>query len=277
MKSIDFRHMARQALERAQLQLASGNADRFRYAALELRMAMEALTYSRAQAYAAELPPEEYDIWQPKKLLDLLLDIDPLADAEGTWSYGIEEKYGVLPAKMQELGSEKKLTLATLKKHYDALGSHLHMPTIRQFSSGKGPDTAKLGKRCAEIAAFVEDVLASTVFDTALGSFSTIPCAECSAVIRKRIPPGMRRLEAQCFKCFASFALEANGQGEVIWTPHQEKISCSRPGCDTLAVIWRHEIEPGRFWHCSKCGSKNLIRLGVVLDGAPSGESQESA
>ena len=268
MSNVNFRHEARQALDRAQAQLATDQAEHLKYAALELRVAMEALTYDRAQAYAAELPPSEYDMWQPKKLLQQLLDIDPFADEDRTISYGVEEEYGTPPAIMEALGSEKVLNLAMLKKHYDALSSHLHMPTIKQFSQGKGLNTAKLAKRCSEIASFIDDVLASSVFNSTLGIFAQMPCAECGAMIRKRMPSGVEILEARCFECPASYTLENVGEGQVTWKPQQHELRCRLPGCDTPAVIWDHELEPGRQWTCRKCSSTNLISLGVVLGGS---------
>ena len=64
------------------------------------------------------------------------------------------------------------------------------MPTIKQLAAGKGPDAAKLRKRCEEIAEFVAAVLASPVFNVTLGSFSEMPCVECGATVRKRLPHG---------------------------------------------------------------------------------------
>ncbi len=277
MSKTNFRHEARQALDRARAQLATGQAEHLKYAALELRMAMEALTYDRAEAYAAELPPSEYDMWQPKKLLQQLLDIDPHADKDSTISYGIEEEYGAPPAIMNALGSEKVLNLATLKKHYDALGSHLHMPTIKQLSQGKGPDTAKLAKRCGEIADFIADVLASSVFNSTLGIFAQMPCDKCDATIRKRMPSGVQSVEARCFECPASYTLEGGADGQVTWKPQQHELRCQLPGCDTPAVIWHHELEPGRCWTCSKCSSRNLICLGVVLESSATGPESKLA
>lgn len=72
----DYRSVARQATERAKSLLATANDDQLRYAALELRFAMEALTYDRAQAYAKEIPPEEMATWQPDKVMKVLLEID---------------------------------------------------------------------------------------------------------------------------------------------------------------------------------------------------------
>lgn len=76
----NFRQDARDAIERAKEMLEGGNVQghQLRYAALEVRMAMEALTYERAQSYKAELPESAYDTWQPKRVMQLLLDIDPM-------------------------------------------------------------------------------------------------------------------------------------------------------------------------------------------------------
>jgi hypothetical protein len=203
----NFRHEARQALARAAVELCTGEEARLKYAALELRMAMEALTYDRAEAFSAELPPTDYDTWQPKKLLQLLLEIDPTADKDSVLSFGVEEEYGIVAPVMQSLGSEKVLNLGVLKRHYDALGSYLHMPTIKQIAGGKGVDATKLRNRCQEIAGFVEAVLASRVFNVTLGSFAEMPCEACGATIRKRIPHGMPSTEARCFTCPASASI----------------------------------------------------------------------
>lgn len=267
---MNFRHDAREALTRAQTELAAGETGRLKYAALELRMAMEALTYDRAQAFAAELPSSEYDTWQPKKLLQILLEIDPTADKDSSVSYGIEEMLGIPPAVVQSLGTEKVLNLATLKKHYDALGSYLHMPTLGQLRAGKGPEATKLAKRCKEIAALVEDVLASPVFNVTLGNFAKIACAKCGATVRKRLPHGAASVEARCFECPASYTIEVGEGGTVVWHPQQPRLYCAKPGCDGGTFVWRHELAPGRIWICPECSSQNLICLGVSLAEASS-------
>lgn len=266
MTKIDFRHEARQALARARSLLAMTETDNLRYAALELRMAMEALTYDRAQAFAAELPPDAYDTWQPRKMLQLLLDIDPFVDKDSTLCVGVEGTLSVPPSTMNALGSEKVLNLATLKKHYDALGSYLHMPTVKQLSSGGELDAAKLAERCSDIIKFIADVLASPIFNVTLGNFGEIRCA-CGAIIRKRMPSGTSTVEVQCWECPASYTLEDAGEGKSLWKPHQEELRCQFVGCDTPAFVWRRDIRPGRRWTCSKCSSQNLICLTVALDG----------
>jgi hypothetical protein len=62
-----FRSEAREALRRAKPLIDKAeNLQQLRYAALDVRLAMEALTYSRAQAYEKELPSSEIATWQPR-------------------------------------------------------------------------------------------------------------------------------------------------------------------------------------------------------------------
>ena len=69
-----FREQARVALERANAEIESTIDVRLRYAALELRICIEAVTYDRAQGYAELLAPDVYKTWQPQKLMEALIE-----------------------------------------------------------------------------------------------------------------------------------------------------------------------------------------------------------
>ena len=184
---MNYRHESRQVLKRARAALESNDDQNLKYAALELRMAMEALTYDRAKAYKDEFPPDEYETWQPRKVMAVLLEIDATADKDSTLSYGLEETPGQPASQMTMIGTETVLNMETLRRHYDALGSFLHVPTLKQTKSGKGHDHGKLRMRCTEIAEYLDKVLTSPVHNVTLGNFATIDCAECGKPIRKRI------------------------------------------------------------------------------------------
>ncbi|MEM7408894.1 MAG: hypothetical protein AAF430_01500 [Myxococcota bacterium] len=259
----NFRNLAREALDRASEMTRAGDHG-LRYAALELRLAMEALTYDRAEAYRSEIPPEEYLTWQPRKLLALLLEIDPHADASSTLRFGIETEFGERPDEMREIGAEVVLDNSALKKHYDALGSYLHMPTLGQLDQATDSERlARLRSRCAEVAAKLEDVLASGVFNLTFGNFATIQCGRCAKPIRKRIPDAQER-EARCFACGAVYTVRENSDRGVTWRPAQEKAVCPGPECDVAVWIWKDEIEVGTRWTCEGCGKKIQIALGLV-------------
>ncbi len=227
-------------------------------------MAMEALTYDRAYAYRQEIPPKEYETWQPRKVMQLLIDIDPNADKNSSIAFGLEEEAGKPAKKMAMLGSEEVLNLATLKKHYDALGSYLHMPTLKQMFDGPSPDFAQLKERCEKIVAYLEKVLASRVFNVTLGQFATLECVRCSANIRKRVPFASELLEAKCFNCGAEYRVRNESDQQSLWEPIVEEIGCPGESCAGKIKLWRDEIKRGTWWTCNSCGKAYEICLSIA-------------
>lgn len=260
---MDYRHEAKRHLQKAETELNSDDDQRIKYAALELRMAMEALTYDRAAAYKNEFPPSEYETWQPKKVMAVLLEFDPTADKDSHLSFGREDALGNPPKKLKSVGTEKVLNMATIKEHYNAIGNLLHMPNLKQSLAGGTHNYKKMRKRCEAIASYISGVLASPIYNITLGNFSTLQCSECGGPIRKRIPHDCDELEAVCFECVASYSLKVEDNGKVTWTPQQENVLCANQDCDQEIVVWRKEIEIGRYWTCKKCGGRNVF--GVSL------------
>ncbi|MES0174441.1 hypothetical protein [Mesorhizobium sp. M0006] len=258
----DYRNQAREYLASAKAELASSDNRRLKYAALDLRFAVEALTFDRATAYKSEMPPAEFETWQPRKLMALLLEIDPSADKDSTIAVGIEETYGVLAPVMQSLGTESVFNLALLKKHYDALGNYLHVPTLRQMQNAP-PSLDKLRERCLEIAGYVEKVLASPVLNATFGNFATIECQNCGATLRKRIPHGVHDVRAQCFVCPATYTITDAGDGQVAWQLDMVDVSCADKNCDQVIHILRSELKAGSAWECPGCQGRNTLMLAV--------------
>lgn len=275
----DYRNDARRELARAKDELASADVERLKYAALELRMAMESLTYDRALAYKAEFPPAEYETWQPRKVMAILLEIDPNADKDSSLAFGIEPSLGVTPDVMEALGTEIVLNMATIKRHYDALGSYLHVPTIKQRKAGAKIDVVKFRARCDEIAAYLTEVLASPVWNTTMGNFATHDCMKCGHPIRKRMPHGQDVVDAKCFECGATYKVTDAGEGKAHFEPDQVEVKCANQDCKTSVFPWRSEIVPNSGWKCEVCGGENDIKLmiqhrpaGPVEAAKPDGE-----
>ncbi|HXP31444.1 MAG TPA: helix-turn-helix domain-containing protein [Stellaceae bacterium] len=265
----DFRLSARESLTRAKTELKANDSPRLRYAALELRNAMEALTYDRALAFKDDIPPNEYKTWQPRKLMAALLDIDPSIGMTSTIALRREEEYGK-PApreNMTPFGTDVVFTLADLKAHYDAIGSYLHMPSLEQVQSGKMPDSAKLRERCETVVGLIENVLSSPVWNITLGIIAALDhcmTKDCKRPIRKRMPFGKRTVEVQCFECKAEYTITSESDGRVRWTPKMMDAPCSTPDCPEKMALWPHEIRPGIHWLCRGCGARNEIALTVT-------------
>ena len=265
----DFRLSARESLMRAKTELKANNSPRLRYAALELRDAMEALTYDRALAFKDYIPPEEYKTWQPRKLMAVLLDIDPSIGMTSTIAIGRTEESGK-PApreNMTVLGTNVVFTLADLKAHYNAVGSYLHMPSLDQIQSGKEPNSAKLQELCETVVGLIEKVLSSRMWNPTVGITATLDqCMndDCKKPIRKRMPSGKHTVEALCFECKAEYTITSESDGRVLWIPKMIDAPCSTQGCPEKKALWPREITPGTHWRCCTCGAHNGIDLVVT-------------
>lgn len=263
---VDYRARARGATDRARALLVTGVDDQLRYAALELRFAMEALTYDRAQAYAKEIPPEEMATWQPDKVMKVLLEIEPTADSSYTLSIGEEPYPGGTPTKMSALGCDTVFSLAELKNHYHALGAVLHTPTMQQIEQARHLDFAKLRIRLEAIAQALTKSLDSPIRNFTLGRFASLVCERCGKSIRKRLPGDQQVTEAKCFSCGAPYRISLLEAGKVQWEPVIREAKCPSEKCSGNFVFWVDEIKPGAHWSCSDCKISWRIELGIFPD-----------
>lgn len=263
--SMNYRNEARKHLKRSKEEFDTGDNERLKYTALELRMAMEALTYDRALAYKDEFPPDEYETWKPIRVMSVLLNIDPTTDRNRSIAFGVEEVPGVPAQKMTSMGSEIVLNMATLQNHYNALGSYLHVQSMKQVRAGKALDFGRMESRCEEIIAFIEKVLSSPVWNSTFGNFSTIACMECETTIRKRVGHEQSEVPAECYKCRASYTLVNKGN-EVEWKPHYHKVRCGNSKCGQKFDVWHHQLKIGKYWICQDCKGRNTFELGISYE-----------
>jgi hypothetical protein len=265
---MNYRHEAHLRLAQARKELDSGDDARLKYAALELRMAMEGITYDRALAYKNEFPPDEYATWQPRRVMSVLLEIDASADMDSALAIGPEDERGIA-GTMRSLGTERVLNMATLKKHYDALSSYLHLPSMKQAMEGKSVDAAKLRRRCEELAAFVDDVLSSPVFNITLGEFANFNSQRCGNPIRKRVPRSQKEVIAECYSCHATYSVAPTDGGKLESRALQQEARCARDGCGERVFLWDAELGVGKHWKCAKCGGRNVLVLAIEHKAEP--------
>jgi hypothetical protein len=263
--AVNFRQQARDALLRAKDELGSNVPERLKYAALELRMAMECLTYERASGYESELPSQEYETWQPRKLMLLLLEIDPNADKDSSIAVGKQDVPGTPAETVTSLGTERVLSLETIKRHYDALGSFLHIPTFKQLKKGGDIDHTKLRTRCILICSEIELTLASPVWNINFGIFSEIACERCGKIVRKRLPKELTTSMARCFECGATYDLAKFSQDQVSWKLIQQTVQCRASACGKAMFLVEADIEAGKCVKCLHCGGMHDIDLMIRL------------
>src|SRR5688572_29294296 len=103
--------------------IEAGDADSLRYATLQLRMGIEYLFYELIPSYKDELPDDIMSKWQPKQIIDALLECDPLVDKDAR--IAITAAGASSPALVLR---SKAVNKGILKDHYHRLGSFLHAP-----------------------------------------------------------------------------------------------------------------------------------------------------
>ncbi|RRN64699.1 hypothetical protein [Caulobacter sp. 602-1] len=265
---MQFRHEARQALARAKALLAQGDDHALRYAALELRLTLEAGVYDRLHDYRRDVPPSVYEVWPPPKVLRLLLEVDPDADQPSTVRITRRGGGGDTPASVTF--SETPIDRFMLKGNYDALGSYLHMPTLKQITKDGGPDFAKLRKRCEALVALLDPMVTPLKQTFIGGRFSHCGCTRCGADMRKRVPPGVTgELAAVCQGCEAPYRLFVGDDDPDRWSAVKYGAPCHHEGCAGEHGIFPDELKQGHRWTCDQCGGDNAIDLVILAVSDP--------
>lgn len=259
----EYRNEAKSALDRARQTLAAGRDCELRYAALELRMALECLVYERAQGYREELSSKKLNTWQPKQLLNILLTIDPHADQTSSIRFGVEKEFGVPAEEMTYLGTDRVISLKEIKEYYDRLGSYLHAPTIDQVRLGKGLPGQKLRKSCEDLSNIIGGSLKSKVWNVNFKVTTSLDCEDCGTKIVRRVQAGKDQFDATCIECEASYILTRTADDKFTWKADNLQVACANPACEKEISVWRRDIAVGKYWKCQSCDGKNEIIFGL--------------
>jgi hypothetical protein len=221
---IDFRGIARRNLGTAR-RLMGGADFELRYACLELRMAIEALAYDTLQNYAddvSDLLDQAHKEWQPKKVLQMLLEYDPISSTS-------------LRMRAQPLGpdgepkgepyiheiTEHRLDVKWAAKAHGSLGSFLHQRTIAHINDGKEVDHDTMLREAERVAAELDRILASEVFGIRIATRFGYPCPACPAEISVALGPLMvfGKAKTRCTDCGGEWIATSDGSGTPKFTP----------------------------------------------------------
>lgn len=261
-----FRAEARNALNIAKTELATADDARLRFAALQLRLALEALTYERAQMYQDELPPSEIDVWQPGKVIKVLIEIEPHTYQNATYRIRREASETSPAGDWMPLGHDVVIPMKEVQKHHSALSSALHMPTIKQLNADQGFNPAKIRSKCEEAIVAIEKALCSTV-RTNLGHFQSFDCGRCSIRVRRRLGVRGTSVEAECYGpqngagCGARYTVFRHLDDTVEVVPHKSSFGCTTEDCGHIFDVWTSDVKEGASWTCPACAAEHSARF----------------
>jgi hypothetical protein len=263
--SAGYRTLARQALERARA-LFAGNDRRpnARWAALELRDALEFMTYDRMLQYKDEVSPKEYESWPAANVLELLREIDPAGDVTASIFFRHDPTDQSANEKDKPAGRADRLTHADLNDHYEALSRYLHVLTVEQIEAGQTRDESELKAKCEACIGWIDRALSSSIPDSEPAVFASFVCARCKNTVMRRMPPEHTEpITATCISCGARYTATPQESGQFEWTGDTLSIACGTAGCTYGVELWREQVRPGVRWVCTGCNSHWVIHLAL--------------
>ena len=244
-------------LARAKNLLASGDAASLRYAALELRFCMEAVTYEKLRAYSSRLPADMLSRWQPPQAVAALQALEDEADQEYTVAFGLRR--GDTTGPLQVIGEHRAFATAWLHKHYNKLGSVLHVPN--ENDPGRGPepmDPQVLREYLEGVAAECERVVESSITST-LAPVVEFECQLCGRKAVANSEAAKRRARASCLDpgCGAEHVVTVDTDGSLYFRLSGPTFPCQ--GCGHKLLIADKLISEGYEFGCGKCGRRHKI------------------
>lgn len=246
----------RACMVKARELLATPSEETLRYAALELRMCMEFLTYEKLRCYANIVPPAMQAIWQPPQAVRALLEFEPDAERSFVVHVGKQEPPGADSEEMHFLGAHNALTVAWLRKHYNKLGNLLHAP------SGNAATSLDVPKTVGYIEEVMRDLAApleSTILGGNLHLVWSAQCTQCGKTVARNADAMSAGALATCFtpNCNTEYRAKATDEGTIIFEPVLAHLTCGKCGCDV--ALQPKKLDVGVGFKCPNCGESHRI------------------
>jgi len=256
---------------RAKEAVARGTDTDVRYACLELRFCLEALTYKKLQEYSDRVPLELLRTWQPRTVMRALLEREPEAMQKHTTRIFQQEPDGARGALVFE-GRQVPLTLETVTEYYDRLGSYLHVPTVAKQRDPKALRIwyDKLRSSLNDLVTALEPVVAST-FSGHIGEVFTFDCLVCNkpTIINAKVATA-RRI-ARCVHCEAEHRVRVHDDGTPEFSLDTAACDCQQ--CGAVINVPVPNLKLGATFECKACGARHVIHSHVWGCSLASAES----
>jgi hypothetical protein len=275
MKPLEFRARARQHADKARVILDNPTDADVPYAALELRKAIEAIAYERMLSYRNDISNEKLKTWQPHKVLDIVAAIDPGTRYKVVISAELVDGSG----EFTPLFAETPLNNNTVRKYYHALGSYLHMPTVKQIEDGNDHNLSSARTLCDAVLASIQDVInvenwvISKNFPLEFGCMrsgcNTKILRNAASLLTPHADHPSGSLKVECFECEATYSVSFNGESFSI-EPEMSRVKCEHLNCGRELQIWhadaRRALRENKqsIVTCDDCGGSSQVVLGLL-------------
>ncbi|HED00424.1 MAG TPA: hypothetical protein ENN18_08575 [Proteobacteria bacterium] len=249
-------------LERAQSILSKGGDSLLRYACLELRFCMEAITYEKLNAYSGYVPTKVFKKWQPNHALKMLLQFEPHADEEFSLCISPEPELAKPTGNWTTIGEHRAFKLSWLNKNYNRLGSYLHMPQNSNSFDEDVEDSSKIRKELQEIATELVRILDGDISSMTLATRVQFKCQACDQISVVHESVLRETHHATCIypECGAEYHVIEEDRGN--WQFKMKAICFKCPNCGTNNWLESHKLDIGTKFKCRSCAEMYQIISG---------------
>jgi predicted RNA-binding Zn-ribbon protein involved in translation (DUF1610 family) len=237
--------------------LATGDDDDLTYACLELRKCLEAYAYDLLTGYLTEAPMRLIEkTWQADKVVKELLAIDPESAMSSTVNVQRSATETEPAGRARKLGEDRRLSVDYVHKNFQALGSFLHAPMIRQSVASSEAQR----KRAVEIRDTFSKLLApgriTAFFAVGMHRFN---CNDCGGPIARRAEFLLKGKPFECGNCGLPYDVELLEDEKVAIEPRYMLWDC--PRCQSHRKIFASRAKDGTDVTCPECKFPTTIRV----------------
>jgi len=257
--SIHFR--AIEHLDKAIELAESESLEHLRYAALELRLAIECLVYQFLPYYRDEVPDELFSEWRPQIILDALVDANPDLPHSHTLRMAPENAKGE-PTAWYTMGKQTGLSPKHLRAAHHRLSNFLHAT-----AEDTHVDEEKLRRSVEKVASILEPFRT----DSVISNFAVRHSVECECGRRfsrrgraLEKSPLVRCPNKDCKRLWRYVSEE----GQVSqWEMVSQEIVCQK--CKETTYFSPTQVQPGARLRCSYCNAVSRLEPGVIVQLEP--------
>jgi hypothetical protein len=225
------------------------------YAALELRLCIEAVCYGLLYSFRNELSRSGFAKWQPKQVLKELLEIDRHVTTPQKMSFedppesGIWHDFG---------GLDHRFTAEWANKAHNALGSALHVPTINQLKSDQIKTNSDIDAICQKYLPEMQKVLDSQSWHLRLvGQRWKMNC-DCGFEMHRRKEHVTVGTVIICSNCGRTYDVEGTDDESIRVQVRKLRWQCQQ--CDEMNGTNEIELVENLMTECYKCAEPTQIR-----------------
>jgi hypothetical protein len=247
---------SREHLRRARELLVSTKFADLRYAALELRLCLEVMTYNKLRSFAKYLPKSFLArTWQPPQLLKAMKQLDGNADQSIILHMSGPVRDGIKPQddEYQLVGEHKAFSLTWLRKHYNKIGFLLHLQPEHRTSD------VEQRKYLSTVADEIEEAQKGGILGMWIGEAIEFRCELCGEASTVSAHYARTTGTASCLNpnCELEY-LAAEEDKQIFLTPLLVKVDCK--SCAQPIRVQQRHLKQGLIVPCPTCKSEHGFR-----------------